>query len=80
MDCGADSDAEPVAEAGDSNDDATDTVTNEVSRWKTIDRTTINKHKDEDGLVNEFALLYELRTLFPLHYFLFRQNSLPHRA
>ena len=48
---------------------------NEMARWKNLDRSSIKKHKDNDGLVNEFALLYEVRLNFPLHYILFRQTA-----
>ena len=34
------------------------------------------------GIVNEFALLYELRSKFPLHYTVFKQTAshLPHEG
>ena len=52
-----------------------DVVTDEMERWKTIDKFTIDAATDEDGLVNEMVLLYKLRSKFPLHYRVFRQVS-----
>ena len=74
MDSGDDSEAEPVASDADE-DAGSDTVMSEVSRWTTLDRATVNKYKDADSLVNKFALMFELRAFFPLHYFLFRQTA-----
>ena len=52
-----------------------DVVTDEMERWKTIDKYTIDEATDEDGLVNEMVLLYKLRSKFPLHYRVFKQVS-----
>ena len=41
----------------------------------TIDQAQIDELKDNDGIINEFALLYKLRNSFPLHYILFKQVS-----
>ena len=72
-------DEEDEANTGTAGSDAeeygSDPVFNEVTQWKNLDRNLINKHKDKDGLVNEFALLYEVRLSFPLHYILFRQTA-----
>ena len=59
-----------------------DTVTDEISRWATLDQTQIDEFLDKEGIVNEFALLYKLRNKFPLHYIVFKQVSshLPHEA
>ena len=35
----------------------------------------IDEFKDNDGIINEFALLYKLRNAFPLHYIVFKQVS-----
>ena len=32
----------------------------------------IDEFKDNDGIINEFALLYKLRNAFPLHYIVFK--------
>ena len=59
-----------------------DAITDEVHRWEVLDRSLLKEFMDEDGLLNEFALLYKLRTSFPLHYTVFRQTAahLPHEA
>ena len=46
------------------------------------DKATILGHTDSAGIVNEFALLYDLRTSFPLHYIVFKQTAshLPHEG
>ena len=51
-----------------------DAITDEVHRWEVLDRSLLKEFMDEDGLLNEFALLYKLRTSFPLHYTVFRQR------
>ena len=53
-----------------------------MHRWEVLDRSVIQEFVDKDGLLNEFALLYKLRSNFPLHYVLFRQcaSHLPHEA
>ena len=52
-----------------------DAVTDEISRWETLDKSLISEFTDSAGLVNEFALLYKLRTSFPLHFTIFKQVS-----
>jgi len=43
-----------------------DIVTDEAHRWSSLDKATILEHTDSAGIVNEFALLYDLRTSFLL--------------
>ena len=52
-----------------------------MSRWATLDQAKIDEFMDSDGIINEFALLYKLRSTFP-HYIVFKQVSshLPHEA
>ena len=59
-----------------------DAVSDEMQRWQTIDVAVMAEFFYEEGLLNEFALLYKLRNSFPLHYTLFKQVSshLPHEA
>ena len=59
-----------------------DTVTEEAKRWAAIDLQTIREFRDDDGIVNEFALVYHLRKSFPLHYTVFRQTAshIPHEG
>ena len=57
-----------------------DTVTDEAARWAKLDTKTVSKFRDDLGIVNEFALMYELRKEFPLHFIVFKQTSshIPH--
>ena len=52
------------------------------ARWAALDKNIVRKYMDDDGIVNEFALVYHLRQSFPLHYIVFRQTAahLPHEA
>ena len=62
--------------------DKSDTVTEEAARWAALDKNIVREYVDNDGIVNEFALVYNLRQSFPLHYIVFRQTAahLPHEA
>ena len=59
-----------------------DTVTDEVERWSKLDKAKIREFRDDDGIVNEFALMYNVRSVFPLHYIVFKQTAshLPHEG
>ena len=59
-----------------------DAVTDEIERWKMIDKVTIQEHTDEEGLLNEMAIMWKLRHSFPLHFRVFKQVSchLSHEA
>lgn len=59
-----------------------DAVTEEAERWATLDKTIVREFTDDDGIVNEFALVYHVRKSFPLHYIVFKQTAshLPHEA
>ena len=50
-----------------------DIVTDEVERWKRLEDYKIKEVTDDDGVVNEMALLFSLRATFPLHYCVFKQ-------
>lgn len=50
-----------------------DVVTEEVNRWLAISQSKINEYVDEEGMLNEFALVYSLKDEFPLHYIVFKQ-------
>ena len=36
---------------------------------------TVLEFEDDDGLINEFALMWKLRDSFPLHVILFKQTA-----
>ena len=59
-----------------------DSVTDEIARFKVLPDERVNRFRNEAGIVNEFALFYDLKDSFPLHYTVFRQVSahLPHEA
>ena len=59
-----------------------DTVTEEAARWANLDKKTIREYRDDDGIVNEFALIYHLRHIFPLHFIVLKQTAshLPHEG
>ena len=59
-----------------------DTVTEEAERWADLDRKIIREYRDDDGIANEFALMYHLRQSFPLHFIVFKQTAshLPHEG
>ena len=44
--------------------------------------TPISEFVDDDGMLNEFALMYDFKDQFPLHYIVFKQLAahLPHEA
>ena len=52
-----------------------DTVTEKAERWSKLDKAIVKKFRDDDGIVNEFALLYELRSKLPLHWIVFKQTA-----
>jgi hypothetical protein len=52
-----------------------DQVTDEVGRWKNLPKSRVREFRDNDGLVNEMALMYAVRKDFPLHYIVFKQVS-----
>ena len=59
-----------------------DTVTDEMRRWKDLSQDRIEPFTDGQGLINEFALMWNLRDSFPLHYIVFKQTAahIPHEA
>ena len=50
-----------------------DIVTDEVNRWLALSQDKINSFIDDEGMLNEFALLYDQKDLFPLHFIVFKQ-------
>ena len=47
----------------------------EIERWERLSADEIDKFRDEDGLLNEFALVWQLRDRFPLHLIVFKQTA-----
>ena len=56
-----------------------DRVRTEVKLWDNLSGERINPFKDASGLIEEFKLIYAMRSEVPLHYALFKQvrHSLP---
>ena len=63
-------------------DEATDPVLDELKRWEGMGLKEYSQFISEDGLLNEFAMMWALREAFPLHYVVFKQTAcyLPHEA
>jgi hypothetical protein len=63
-------------------EEAVDTVLDELKRWEDKDLQEYSKYIAEDGLLNEFKMMWELRESFPLHFTVFKQTAchLSHEA
>ena len=67
-------------------EEAVDTVLDELKRWEdkdlVIDLQEYSQYIAEDGLLNEFKMMWELRESFPLHFTVFKQTAchLSHEA
>ena len=51
-----------------------DTVTDEIGRWSSLSEDECQRFV-EDGVLNEFEMMWQLRALFPLHFFVFKQTA-----
>jgi hypothetical protein len=51
-----------------------DTVTDEIRRWSSLSEDECQRFV-EDGVLNEFEMMWQLRVLFPLHFFVFKQTA-----
>ena len=67
-------------------EETVDTVLDELKRWEdkdlVIDLQEYSQYIAEDGLLNEFKMMWELRESFPLHFTVFKQTAchLAHEA
>ena len=63
-------------------DPDSDVVTDEAARWASLDKATARQFKDDERIINEFALLYHVQNQFPLHYIVFKQTAshIPHEG
>ena len=50
-----------------------DTVTDEIGRWSSLSEDECQRFV-EDGVLNEIETMWQLRVLFPLHFFVFKQT------
>jgi hypothetical protein len=53
-------DSEDEAEEARLDDPNFDTVTDEAARWANLDKKLVKEFRDDDGIVNEFALIYKV--------------------
>jgi hypothetical protein len=51
-----------------------DTVTDEIGRWSSLSEDECQRFV-EDGVLNEIETMWQLRILFPLHFFVFKQTA-----
>ena len=74
-----DHDEEATAE-----EDVADAVTSEVASWAAIlpNGHEVSSFRDEDGLLDEYAMFWAWRKRFPLHFIVFKQTAshLPYEA
>ncbi len=63
-------------------EETADTVLDELKRWEDKDLQEYSQYIAEDGLLNEFKMMWELRKSFPLHITIFKQTAchLSHEA
>ena len=72
----------PPEQATSSPVDDYDPVVDEAKRWENLSQEHYQAFIGEDGLLNEFAMMWALRERFPLHLVVFKQTAcdLPHEA
>ena len=51
-----------------------DTVPDEIGRWSSLSEDECQRFV-EDGVLNEFEMMWQLRVLFPLHFFVFKKTA-----
>jgi len=53
-----------------------DTVSDEIRRWSSLSEGECQRFVSaEDGILNEFEMMWQLRILFPLHFVVFKQTE-----
>jgi hypothetical protein len=55
--------------------DGFDPVTDEIERWERLSPDSFSEFVDDGSLLNEFAMMWELRERFPLHLIVFKQTA-----
>jgi len=62
--------------------DGFDPVTDEIERWERLSPDSFSEFVDDGSLLNEFAMMWELRERFSLHFVVFKQTAchLSHEA
>jgi len=49
-------------------------VNDEIRRWSGLSEGECQRFV-EDGVLNEFDMMWQIRVLFPLHFFVFKQTA-----
>ena len=59
-----------------------DSVLDELKQWELLDPLGYLQYIREDGLLNQFKMMWDLRESFPLHFTVFKQTAchLAHEA
>ena len=57
--------------------DGLDPVTDEIERWERLSLDSFSEFVDDGSLLNEFAMMWELRKRFPLHFIVFKKTACP---
>ena len=67
---------------GAQDDEIRDSVLDELKWWELLDPLGYSQYIGEDGLLNEFKMMWDLRESFPLHFTVFKQTAchLAHEA
>ena len=52
-----------------------DPVLREIKKWKNIPKQILKKYRNAEGWLDEFAMMSDLKSDFPLHYVVFRQTA-----
>jgi hypothetical protein len=57
-------------------------VTDKIERWERLSPDSFSEFVDDWSLLNQFAMLWELRERFPLHFIVFKHTAshLSHEA
>ena len=56
--------------------DEVDAVSDEIRRWSSLSEGECQRFVSaEDGILNEFEMMWHLRILFPLHFVVFKQTA-----
>ena len=56
--------------------DEVDVVSDEIRRWSSLSEGECQRFVSvEDGILNEFEMMWQLRIQFPLHFVVFKQTA-----
>jgi hypothetical protein len=49
-----------------------DVVIDEIRRWSSVSEDEYQRFVSVDGVLNEFEIMWQIRILLPLHFFVFK--------